>query len=479
MTRMVTIFIALLSLFIAQTTMAASGQLFQVTATEPLAGTNNKTITITLCLNGNGPLSCQNYTVSALNLSITPVANHTYPAAGIKINTPGYTPTGCTPNPNGYCLFAAGNAQPANIHVSAKNIAPMLVNAGPPGVDAQNEAFVSITLCEPGTQNCQVIDNILVDTGSPGIRLINSVVNHQLNLPAVTSNGVLVAECYNYVNSSVWGSVKQADVTIAGETAHSVPIQIIGDTDSPYATVPTSCPGPITDTVISFGANGIIGVNNTNPDCGTHCTNASPATTAFYYSCNNSDCSTSINLPLDLQVPNPVTFFDVDNNGVIMQLPSVPDAGETNVVGSLIFGIGTASNNQLGHATIFPTNAAGNFTTLYNNHSLFSYTDSGTNLYVFPNDGTTSIPVLDGYYNPAQPLNLQATMIAHGGLPSSLVNFTIVSEPALAADITAALIAAPGGRYFAWGLPFFFGRSVYTAIDGAYTIYGPGPYIAY
>jgi hypothetical protein len=354
----------------------------------------------------------------------------------------------------------------------------MLVNAGPPGVDAQNTAFVSVTICEPGTTHCQVIDNVQVDTGSTGIRIISSVLNSNLHLPAVTSNGAAIAECYTYVSSSVWGSVRQADVTIAGETAHSVPIQIMGDPASPYTTVPGNCPGPITDTVISFGANGIIGVNNSNPDCGTLCTDASPPVTAFYYSCGSTDCSTSINLPLDLQVPNPVTFFAVDNNGTILQLPSIPAAGETSVLGSLIFGIGTQANNQLGKAIILSTESNGNFRTIYNNTSHVSYTDSGTNEYVFPNSGTPTIPVLDGYYNPPQPLNLQAVMVAHNDVTTNLVNFTIVSQPSLAADITAALIASPGSG-FVWGLSFFYGHNLFTAIDHANTIYGPGPYIAY
>jgi len=357
MIRIVIAFFALLSLFTSISAMASGGQLFQITATEPLAGTNGSSISMTLCLNGKAALSCQNYTVSALTLSIMPAAKHTYPAAGIKINTPGYTPSGCTPNSNGYCLFTVSQSQPANITVSVNNIVPLLVNKGPHGVNAQNTAFVSITICEPGTNHCQVIDDIEVDTGSTGIRIISSVLDQNLNFPAVKSNGAPVAECYSYVSSAVWGSVKLADVTIGGETAHSIPIQIMGDPTPPYATVPHSCTGTITDTVVSFGAKGIIGINNFNPDCGTLCSNASPPTTGYYYSCDNTHCSTSINLPLNMQLPQLATFFAVDNNGVILQLPSIPAAGEKSVVGSLIFGIGTAANNQLGSAVILPTDA--------------------------------------------------------------------------------------------------------------------------
>lgn len=94
----------------------AAGNLFNVVATGTSAN-----VSLTLCLNGAGPASCQNYSVAAADLSITTtVANHTYPAAGIKINTSGYNVSGCTPSSNGYCLFSVSNtaAQSLVLHSS-------------------------------------------------------------------------------------------------------------------------------------------------------------------------------------------------------------------------------------------------------------------------------------------------------------------------------------------------------------------------
>jgi hypothetical protein len=40
-------------------------------------------------------------------------------------------------------------------------------------------------------------------------------------------------------------------------------------------------------------------------------------------------------------------------------------------------------------------------------------------------------------------------------------------------------VAGPNPGGFAWGLPFFFGRTVFTAIDGQTTPGGVGPYFAF
>ena len=103
------------------------GLLFNISA----SGTPNE-INLRLCLNGKGVLSCQNYTVSSAYLTITTtISHHTYPYAGIKILTPGYELTGCTPYNNGYCLFTLSDTMSASVVLSPT--AYELVTIGNPG----------------------------------------------------------------------------------------------------------------------------------------------------------------------------------------------------------------------------------------------------------------------------------------------------------------------------------------------------------
>jgi hypothetical protein len=106
--------IRILFLYFALCQTIFAGALFNVTASGQPAQ-----VSVTVCLNGKGPISCQTYNVAALNLSITTtIPGHNYPDAGIKINTPGYQPTNCTLNSNGYCLFSVSSTQPVSIPVT-------------------------------------------------------------------------------------------------------------------------------------------------------------------------------------------------------------------------------------------------------------------------------------------------------------------------------------------------------------------------
>src|ERR1700686_1097756 len=54
-----------------------------------------------------------------------------------------------------------------------------------------NEPCVSVTICSPSGANCQTINNILLDTGSYGLRVFSSVMSTALSasLTPVTIGG--------------------------------------------------------------------------------------------------------------------------------------------------------------------------------------------------------------------------------------------------------------------------------------------------
>ena len=106
---------------ISISSLAGPGLLFDVQS----SGTSISTpISITLCLNANGPTSCQTYSVMSLNLSIlTTIPNHTYSLAGIKINSSDYkidnSGIDCTSLRNGFCTFSINSITPASITLVA------------------------------------------------------------------------------------------------------------------------------------------------------------------------------------------------------------------------------------------------------------------------------------------------------------------------------------------------------------------------
>ena len=368
---------------------------------------------------------------------------------------------------------------------AADNVATVTVSSGPSN-NALNVLYTTVTVCLPGTSNCQSIDNIQVDTGSYGLRILAPVLTLTFNVLTL-SNGSALLECTTFVDGYSWGPVTVADVKVSGETASSVPVQIIGD--SRYPSVPADCSNSAPmeeDTVASFGANGILGIGPFPNDCGEFCAETVPEP-AIYYACSTESSCTGTVVPQGSQVPNPVTLFATDNNGTIITLPSAPSAGTTTLTGSLIFGIDTESNNASGTETVVPIATSGNYagfiTTTFDGASMpESFVDSGSNGYFFTDSSLTvcTDSGFSDFYCPSGTTSLSGEMQLASG--TSTVDFDVAS----AEQINATYFVYPGlagtnptANSFDWGLPFFFGRRVANAIDGYTTSAGSGPYIAY
>ena len=377
-------------------------------------------------------------------------------------------------------LACGGSSEPSNL-ISASNIQAIAVNGGPSGNYA-NGLFTSVTVCAPGGSNCQNISGVLVDTGSFGLRLLSSALGPVSgSLPQQTDvSGNSVFECAQFVDSVVWGPVKTADVKIGSETASSVPIEVISSNTTP---IPSGCKaiGPAEEDLSSLGANGILGIGFFLQDCGSACSVPGSSNPGFYYSCSGSSCQITAESNSQ-QVQNPLGFFATDNNGVILHLPAATPGA--TVTGSLTFGIGTQSDNAINSQLIFRPDSFGNLKTTFKGQSYAGFIDSGSNGYFFLDSASTGLPNCPssqkGFYCPASPVNLSATN--NSGATSNTVNFTIANAAdlfAMNSGFAFPTLGGPDPATFDWGLPFFFGRNIYVAIEARQTPAGSGPFWAY
>lgn len=378
------------------------------------------------------------------------------------------------------------------------NVAVLNVNSGPAGT--VNLAFVSLTICEPGTTICQTVDNIQVDTGSEGLRLLQSSIP-VLSLPVLTdSTGNTINNCVQFLDTSyLWGPVEQADVKVSGEVASQTLVQVVSSSN---AGIPSACTNGGTvneNTPALLGANGILGVGPEPTDCvlqgSDFCDGSISSPAPAYFSCPNSGCSSTdspIAVDVSNQVANPVVLFGTDDNGVLIKFPALAGAA-SSVSGSLIFGVQTQSNNDLGTATLFDMDANDNFVTMYNGQTLTaSFIDSGSNALFFP----SSIAVCADDNNFYCPPSLTAQSATNQGatVGSSIVNFSIDNADSLLGNLSDTAFSTLGGPQgtantcsngngsctFDWGVPFFYGRGVFTAIDGQVVSgVGSGPFWAY
>ena len=275
-------------------------------------------------------------------------------------------------------------------------------------------------------------------------------------------------------------------VTLGGLTAAGLPLHVMADGSAGRAPSSCSSTGSAENTPSSFGANGVLGLATDLFDCGDYCTSGAPE--AAYYACASPGSCVPVDAPLDAQVPNPVARLPVDNNGTVLELPQVPLAGAPGAEGRLVLGIGTRANNALGSATVLALSDTGSITTKYGTRDYAtSFLDSGTNALAFNDASIPACPSSSGaagFLCPPSPLMLDAANSGAGGGTPAPVSFALSSADTLLAvadNWAFSDIGEPGldATTFDWGLPFYFGRRVFTALSGASTPGGAGPFVAY
>ncbi len=365
---------------------------------------------------------------------------------------------------------------------SVNNTLPVSVNGGPFNNDV-DVMFASVTVCVHGTTTCQTIPDVAVDTGSSGLRLLASALT--ISLPTVSdSAGNPLGNCITFTgNTYAWGAVATADVQLAGETASSLPIQIINPNNFPAA--PDACSAGLTNTTAqNLGANGLLGIGLFQQDCGSACATAGLNLPPIYFGCPSSGCVEEA-VSLQQQVQNPVGLFAQDNNGVVIDLPALDASGDPTATGSVLFGIGTQSDNALSAVQIYTTDDNGYFTVTFNGQAYSeSFLDTGSNGFFLLSASTLGVPtcpVNTSFYCPATTVSYSAVTTGTNGT-SNTIAFSLANANTLFNTGNTAFnnIGGPGSAgMIDLGLPFFFGRPVYVAIQGASTSSGSGPYWAF
>lgn len=386
---------------------------------------------------------------------------------------------------NGGSLPASPTQQP--ITASATNTVPITVGTGINNV--VNIPTVSVTICAPGSaSNCQTINNIQVDTGSFGLRVVNSALNSTvLNaLPVSTlSSGAQLAECATFADGYTWGTVRTATVAIGGEkTTSAIPLQIIGDLSASSVPARGCGSGSAENTASDLGANGILGIGTAPNDCGATCANAATASNySNYFACPGGASCTRTAVQLTQQVANPVAYFPTDNNGVIVQMPPISNTGAPSASGTLVFGINTQSNNGLGSTQTYTTDTYGDLNnSVFNGTTVQAFLDSGSNGYFFA-DSTITLcgSNYQGFYCPSAAQTRSITLVGLNSARTSasigILNAgTLFSSGNYAFNDLGGQIG--GNSSFDLGLPFFYGRHVYYGIDQTLSG-GQQPYVGF
>ena len=416
-----------------------------------------------------------------------------------------------------------------------KNVLKLTVNGSTCAADSYtNKPCVEVTLCDSATgTKCEKITDILVDTGSFGLRIFKDAFT-QLE-PYDTSkiakdfeffsksnggvNGKLV-QCARFGDGTAdWGPVMKAQIVLGGEDPVLSPIQVIDRSFANYKDKCTnSADGSAPDeNAAAAGFNGILGIGLFAEDCGSTCENFN---TTLYFNCDPSDtsvppqaspCKTTNALVATEQLKNPVSLLSVDNNGVIVQLPIVPKTGTTSAEGNLILGIDTRSAASVGFAdnsaisgiktfVAAEENPGDNFAyfkTVYRGTTYStSFLDTGSNGLYFDAPSSSVIPDCSSlsapwFFCPDSEMSLQATTQSADGIVSALINFKIIGLQDLF-DPNRVFYNFGGDAgtgdgnpnpdptiSFDWGLPFFLGRNVYNGINAKTSTLGTGPYWAY
>ena len=345
-----------------------------------------------------------------------------------------------------------------------------------------NIPCVTVTICSPtDSKSCQTVDNILIDSGSVGLRVFNTALGSLASdLPYETSNDEDIGDCVGYGDYSAnWGPVVTAAISLGGQTTtQNVPMQIINASFVDKGTACLTSLGggyKLATSPSQSGYNGILGVAPLVHDTVTN-----------YFTCTSSQCTESMSLESSLLVSNPIAYLSESyESGITFQFPAIGANGASNVTGYAIFGVGSNNENTFeSGVNIYPISINGNCrlficmqTLLSGTSTHYGFLDTGSNFLYFddiqiPKDSSS-------FYTPSSTITLSPNNLSISGVIAT--NLNIANADNLLSNNNSAFdnIGANLSSYLDYGLPFFYGKTVYICFDGMTCNGTPGPYWAF
>ena len=350
-----------------------------------------------------------------------------------------------------------------------------------------NMGFVDVTVCNAARQ-CRTVPDVLVDTGSSGLRLFRGALDG-LQLDAVRdAEGRMLANASTFGLGGLWGTLHLAQVGLGKvTTSGAIPIQLY---DHPWPLERLPAEYRKVDARSSFVAmsNGILGISPRR----------SHAYGYYAFSAAGGDASDSDWVPVAVdatrELANPIGHFPAPyDNGSVIKMPKVDwHGGHKQLLGWLGLGIGQPTE------ALFPQSKR-RIAHELDESGLFAAKLGGRRIDVLVDCGTTGV-VLDlehldlerlGVTSPhgqerlydAAPLTPLALTVSSGGRDIEL------ARPLYVGPLADALKKASGGYGVlpalvakraseaapqVLGMPFFYGRTVATGLAGTVNPFAQG-----
>ncbi|OIQ79524.1 hypothetical protein GALL_387300 [mine drainage metagenome] len=377
-------------------------------------------------------------------------------------------------------LLAAGLACADDVPPLADHIVPIEVRQFYAG--QVNTPFVDVTVCD-AAQSCRTVPNVIVDTGSTGLRLYRGALDG-LELEAVTTpDDRPLSDWSKFGERYLWGAIHRAHVRIGQvTTTQAIPIEIY-DRPTPFERLPDAyMQGDSREWIIRTG-NGILGISTSPREAGSYCVERAAG------GVQSAPQWEWVLVDEGRQLANPIAYFpEPYNNGSVIQLPAVDArAVGAKVQGWLGLGLGTPTDALFapGVRVLWSElDKDGYFPLTIGERRLDVMLDSGTNLLALDLDHL-DIPCRgagdDRYDAPiATPIELTAKC---GGRQFRLeqplyvgpADATLCGNLGYAVLPTMALASRWTNGRNTLGIPFFYGRTVATGLRGTVNPFAQAP----